>query len=172
MLRANNVAWHLWPAQPAILSFVANIWEGVQDLTLHSVTFSSDVDSIHCMFCLAEDGDQVDERVILRGVAGKARHRTWFFMLHLSNRDRLGRPLPPAGGTLRREPQNAPKKPSRRIFTTELSTRTSRSHGASLPGQESHLPSQLGPGGVAEHPRRRAQHIVPAGQLDYKESLP
>ena len=68
MLRANSVPWHVSPAQPAILSFVTNIWAGVQDVTLHSVTPSDEVDSIHCMFCLAEDGDQVDERVILRCV--------------------------------------------------------------------------------------------------------
>jgi len=68
MLRANSVPWHVSPAQPAILSFVTNIWAGVQDLTLHSVTPCDEVDNIHCMFCLDEEGNQVDERVILRCV--------------------------------------------------------------------------------------------------------
>jgi hypothetical protein len=68
MLRTNSVPWHVSPAQPAILPFVTNIWAGVQDLSLHSVTPCDDVDSIHCMLWLDEDGDQVDERVLLRCV--------------------------------------------------------------------------------------------------------
>ncbi|KAJ5651591.1 uncharacterized protein N7484_005314 [Penicillium longicatenatum] len=68
MLRANNVPWHVSPAQPAILPLFTNIWAGVQDLTLHSVTPSGEVDKIHCMFCLDEEGDQVNERVVLRFV--------------------------------------------------------------------------------------------------------
>lgn len=68
MLRANNVPWRASPAQPAILPFFTNIWAGVQDLTIQSVTSSDKVDNIHCMFCLDEEGDQVDERVVLRCV--------------------------------------------------------------------------------------------------------
>ena len=68
MLRANNVPWRVSPAQPAILPFFTNIWAGVQDLTIQSVTSSDKVDNIHCVFCLDEEGDQVDERVILRCV--------------------------------------------------------------------------------------------------------
>lgn len=68
MLRANNVSWRVSPAQPAILPFFTNIWAGVQDLTIQSVTSSDKVDNIHCMFCLDEEGNQVDERVILRCV--------------------------------------------------------------------------------------------------------
>ncbi|OGE47002.1 hypothetical protein PENARI_c078G05451 [Penicillium arizonense] len=66
MLRANNVPWRVSPAQPAILASVANIWAGVQDLTLQSLTPSEEVDSIHCVFCLTEDEDHANECVILR----------------------------------------------------------------------------------------------------------
>ncbi|KAJ5100888.1 hypothetical protein N7456_006940 [Penicillium angulare] len=65
MLRANNVPWAVSPAQPAIAS-VANILAGTQDLELHCLAVSHDVNDIHCTFCLAEDGDTTDENVILR----------------------------------------------------------------------------------------------------------
>ncbi|OQE10569.1 hypothetical protein PENFLA_c089G04837 [Penicillium flavigenum] len=54
------------PAQPAILTSVANIWAGVQDLTLKDLTLSDEFDDIHCVFCLAEDDDLANESVILR----------------------------------------------------------------------------------------------------------
>ncbi|CAP79413.1 hypothetical protein PCH_Pc17g01260 [Penicillium rubens Wisconsin 54-1255] len=66
MLRTNSVPWHVSPAQPAILTSVANIWAGVQDLTLKDLTLSDQVDDIHCVFCLAEDEDLANESVILR----------------------------------------------------------------------------------------------------------
>ncbi|KAJ5267917.1 hypothetical protein N7478_010725 [Penicillium angulare] len=65
MLRANNVPWAVSPVQPAIVS-VANILAGIQDLELHCLAVSHDVNDIHCTFCLAEDGDTTDENVILR----------------------------------------------------------------------------------------------------------
>ncbi|KZN87765.1 hypothetical protein EN45_063260 [Penicillium chrysogenum] len=66
MLRTNSVPWHVSPAQPAILTSVANIWAGVQDLTLKDLTLSDQVDDIHCVFCLAEDEGLANESVILR----------------------------------------------------------------------------------------------------------
>ncbi|KAI1828802.1 hypothetical protein DTO027I6_10250 [Penicillium roqueforti] len=66
MLRTNSVPWHVSPAQPAILTSVANVWAGVQDLTLKDLTLSDQVDDIHCVFCLAEDDDLANESVILR----------------------------------------------------------------------------------------------------------
>jgi len=66
MLRTNSVPWHVSLAQPAILTSVANVWAGVQDLTLNSLTLSDEVDDIHCVFCLAEDEDLANESVILR----------------------------------------------------------------------------------------------------------
>ncbi|KAJ5244905.1 hypothetical protein N7489_005001 [Penicillium chrysogenum] len=66
MLRTNSVPWHVSPAQPAILTSVANIWAGVQDLTLKDLTLSDQVDDIHCVFCLADDEDLANESVILR----------------------------------------------------------------------------------------------------------
>ena len=68
MLRTNSVSWHVTPAQPAILSLMPNIWAGAQDFTLQKVTRSHEVDDIHCVFCLAEDENRVDERVVLRCV--------------------------------------------------------------------------------------------------------
>ncbi|KAJ5100942.1 hypothetical protein N7456_006994 [Penicillium angulare] len=65
MLRANNVPWAVSPTQPAIAS-VANILAGTQDLELHCLAVSHDMNEIHCTFCLAEDGDTTDENVILR----------------------------------------------------------------------------------------------------------
>ncbi|KAJ5244797.1 hypothetical protein N7489_004893 [Penicillium chrysogenum] len=94
MLRTNSVPWHVSPAQPAILTSVANIWAGVQDLTLKGLTLSDEVDDIHCVFCLAEDEDLANECVILRcqckalsppglrgRVAGKTKYRFWDVML-------------------------------------------------------------------------------------------
>ena len=66
MLRTNSVSWHVSPARPAILTSVTNIWAGVQDLSLQNLRLSEDVDEIHCVFCLAEDEEQANERVILR----------------------------------------------------------------------------------------------------------
>ncbi|CAP79574.1 hypothetical protein PCH_Pc23g00800 [Penicillium rubens Wisconsin 54-1255] len=66
MLRTNSVPWHVSPAQPAILTSVANIWAGIQSLTLKDLTLSDEVDDIHCVFCLAEDEDLANECVILR----------------------------------------------------------------------------------------------------------
>ncbi|OGE46456.1 hypothetical protein PENARI_c249G07069, partial [Penicillium arizonense] len=66
MLRTNSVPWRVSPAQPAILASVANIWAGFQELTLQSLTPSEEVDSIHCVFCLADDEDHANEHVILR----------------------------------------------------------------------------------------------------------
>ncbi|KAI1829248.1 hypothetical protein DTO027I6_9986 [Penicillium roqueforti] len=66
MLRTNSVPWHVSLAQPAILTSVANVWAGVQDLTLKSLTLSHEVDDIHCVFCLAEDENLANESVILR----------------------------------------------------------------------------------------------------------
>ncbi|CAG8882016.1 unnamed protein product [Penicillium nalgiovense] len=66
MLRTNSVPWHVSLAQPAILTSVANVWAGVQDLTLKSLTLSDEVNDIHCVFCLAEDEDLANESVILR----------------------------------------------------------------------------------------------------------
>ncbi|KAJ5101013.1 hypothetical protein N7456_007065 [Penicillium angulare] len=59
MLHANNVPWAVSPAQPAIAS-VVNILAGTQDLELHCLAVSHDVNDIHCTFCLAEDGDTND----------------------------------------------------------------------------------------------------------------
>jgi hypothetical protein len=66
MLRTNSVLWHVSSARPAILSSATNIWAGVQDLTLRSLSPSEEADNIHCVFCLAEDGEQTNECVILR----------------------------------------------------------------------------------------------------------
>ncbi|OQE66601.1 hypothetical protein PENNAL_c0186G02334, partial [Penicillium nalgiovense] len=62
--KTHRVPWHVSPAQPAILTSVANIWAGVQDLTLKDLTLSDEVDNIHCVFCL--DEDLRNESVILR----------------------------------------------------------------------------------------------------------
>ncbi|KAI1829514.1 hypothetical protein DTO006G1_9717 [Penicillium roqueforti] len=71
MLRTNSVPWRVSPDQPAILSSASNVWAGVQDLTLQSFGPSQEVDTIHvdsiyCVFCLADDEDHANERVILR----------------------------------------------------------------------------------------------------------
>lgn len=66
MLRTNSVPWHVSPARPAILTSVTNIWAGVQDLTLRSLSLSGELENIHCVFCLAEDEEQAHECVILR----------------------------------------------------------------------------------------------------------
>jgi hypothetical protein len=66
MLRTNSVPWHVSPARPAILLSATNTWAGVQDLTLRSLSPSEEADNIHCVFCLAEDGGQTNECVILR----------------------------------------------------------------------------------------------------------
>ncbi|CRL25421.1 unnamed protein product [Penicillium camemberti] len=66
MLRTNSVPWHVSPARPAILTSVTNIWAGVQDLTLRSLSLSGELPNIHCVFCLAEDEEQAHECVILR----------------------------------------------------------------------------------------------------------
>jgi hypothetical protein len=70
MLRANNVPWRVTPAQPAILSLTPTCVGG-QDFTLQKVTRSHEVDNIHCLFCLAEEENRVDERVVLRCVRCK-----------------------------------------------------------------------------------------------------
>ncbi|KAI1829877.1 hypothetical protein CBS147337_9256 [Penicillium roqueforti] len=66
MLRRNSVPWHVSPARPAILLSATNLLAGFQNLTLQSLTPSEEVDSIHCVFCLSEDEDHANERVILR----------------------------------------------------------------------------------------------------------
>jgi hypothetical protein len=66
MLRTYSISWHISPAQPAILTSVANVWAGVQSLTLKDLTLSDEFDDIHCVFCLAEDDDLANESVILR----------------------------------------------------------------------------------------------------------
>ncbi|CAP79343.1 hypothetical protein PCH_Pc17g00560 [Penicillium rubens Wisconsin 54-1255] len=66
MLRTNSVPWHVSPARPAVLTLVANVWAGVQDLTLKYLTLSDEVDDIHCVFCLAKDEDLANESVSLR----------------------------------------------------------------------------------------------------------
>jgi hypothetical protein len=66
MRRTNSVPWHVSLAQPAILTSVANVWAGVQSLTLKDLTLSDQADDIHCVFCLAEDEDLANESVILR----------------------------------------------------------------------------------------------------------
>jgi hypothetical protein len=92
MLRTNSVPWHVSLAQPAILTSVANVWAGVQDLTLKSLTLSHEVDDIHCVFCLAEDEDlalsvQGAFPPGLRGrVAGKTKYRFWNVMLCVVSR--------------------------------------------------------------------------------------
>ncbi|KZN87659.1 hypothetical protein EN45_062200 [Penicillium chrysogenum] len=50
MLRTNSFPWHVSPAQPAILTSVANIWAGVQDLMLKGLTLSDEVDDIYYIF--------------------------------------------------------------------------------------------------------------------------
>jgi hypothetical protein len=64
MLRTNSVPWRVSLARPAILSSATNIWAGVQDLTLQTLTPSEEVDSIHCVFCLTDDEDHANERGI------------------------------------------------------------------------------------------------------------
>ncbi|KAI3090990.1 hypothetical protein CBS147333_10323 [Penicillium roqueforti] len=66
MLRTNSVPWQVSPARPAILTSVTNIWAGVQDLTLRSLSLSEEIENIHCVFCLAEDEEQAHECVVLR----------------------------------------------------------------------------------------------------------
>ncbi|KZN94178.1 hypothetical protein EN45_043670 [Penicillium chrysogenum] len=44
MLRTNGVPWHVSPARPAILTSVTNIWAGVQDLTLQSLSLSEELE--------------------------------------------------------------------------------------------------------------------------------
>ncbi|CAG8016317.1 unnamed protein product [Penicillium salamii] len=66
MLRTNSVPWHVSPARPAILTSVTNIWAGVQDLTLRSLSLSEELENIDCVFCLTEDEEQANECVILR----------------------------------------------------------------------------------------------------------
>ena len=71
MLRTNSVPWSVSPDHPAILSSASNIWAGIQDMTLQSFRPSQEVDNIHvdsiyCVFCLADDEEHANERVILR----------------------------------------------------------------------------------------------------------
>jgi hypothetical protein len=66
MLRTNSVPWSVSPDQPAILSSASNVWAGVQDLTLQSFGPSQEVDSIYCVFCLADVEDHANECVVLR----------------------------------------------------------------------------------------------------------
>ncbi|CAG8389931.1 unnamed protein product [Penicillium salamii] len=70
MLRTNSVPWSVSSDRPAILSSASNVWAGVQDLTLQSFSprqaVDIHVDSIYCVFCLADDEDHANERVILR----------------------------------------------------------------------------------------------------------
>ncbi|OGE46584.1 hypothetical protein PENARI_c178G11867, partial [Penicillium arizonense] len=66
MLRTNNVPWQVSPARPAILLSATNLLAGFQNLTLQSLSTSEEVNDIHCVFCLAEDGDHANECVILR----------------------------------------------------------------------------------------------------------
>jgi hypothetical protein len=66
MLRTNNVPWQVSPARPAILLSDTNLLAGFQNLTLQSLSTSEEVNDIHCVFCLAEDGDHAKECVILR----------------------------------------------------------------------------------------------------------
>ena len=66
VLRANNVPWAVSPEQPAIVSSIANILAGTQDLELHHLTVSNEVSDIYCTFCLAEDGEPTDENVIFQ----------------------------------------------------------------------------------------------------------
>ncbi|CAG7970414.1 unnamed protein product [Penicillium salamii] len=70
MLRTNIVPWSVSSDRPTILSSASNVWAGVQDLTLQSFRPSQavdvHVDSIYCVFCLADDEDHANERVILR----------------------------------------------------------------------------------------------------------
>jgi hypothetical protein len=102
MLRTNSVPWHVSPARPAILTSVTNVWAGVQDLTLGSLSLSEDVDDIHCVFCLAEDEEQARVRdptlrsvpsagpSFLRGrVVGKATYRFQHVMLCVVSKDGL-----------------------------------------------------------------------------------
>jgi hypothetical protein len=71
MLQTNSVPWSVSPDQPAILSSASNVWAGVQDLTLQSFGPNQEVDTInvdniYCVFCLSDDEDHANERVILR----------------------------------------------------------------------------------------------------------
>lgn len=66
MLRTNSVPWLISPSQPAILPVYVGVWFERRDLMLHSLSLSEEVDSIYCIFCLAEDGERTDECVILR----------------------------------------------------------------------------------------------------------
>jgi hypothetical protein len=66
ILRTNSVPWSVSSDRPAILSSASNVWAGVQDLTLQSFGSNQEVDNIYCVFCLADDEDHANERVILR----------------------------------------------------------------------------------------------------------
>ncbi|KAJ5903874.1 hypothetical protein N7504_006257 [Penicillium tannophilum] len=139
-------------------------WVAPYITTAMLVTSSDKVDNIHCMFCLDEEGDQVDERVILRAAQD------------VVPRAASAQPRPPwtlstaRRGTPRYEPQNAPEEPSRRFVTTQPLIWTPRSHGSISLGRENHL-RQARRGDVAENPWRRAPYIVLTGYLGYRESL-
>ncbi|CAG8904429.1 unnamed protein product [Penicillium nalgiovense] len=64
MLRTNSVPWHVSPAQPAILTSVANVWAGVQDLTLKDLTLSDEATTPSVYF--VPRMNLANESVILR----------------------------------------------------------------------------------------------------------
>ncbi|KAJ5737380.1 uncharacterized protein N7483_002505 [Penicillium malachiteum] len=66
MVRADYVPRDVPPTQPAIPPCAGDIRAGVGELQIASVSLSDEVSEIHCTFCLAEDGDQADECVVLR----------------------------------------------------------------------------------------------------------
>ncbi|KAI2735359.1 hypothetical protein DTO013E5_9888 [Penicillium roqueforti] len=95
MLRTNGVPWHVSPARPAILTSVTNIWAGVQDLTLQSLSLSEELEK-DPLCVLFGRGRGTSKRMrdpvlrsvpsacpsILRGrVVGKATYKLWHVML-------------------------------------------------------------------------------------------
>lgn len=65
MLRQNTVPWRVSAAQPAVL-FSETKHAGPQCLEIQSFKPSAEVDNIDCLFCIGDDADDADERVILR----------------------------------------------------------------------------------------------------------
>lgn len=66
LLSPINSPWAVSPDPRAILTSSTNIHARLQGLALSSLSISYSVDVIYCIFCLAEDGTQDDENVILR----------------------------------------------------------------------------------------------------------
>ncbi|KAJ6003924.1 hypothetical protein N7540_013206 [Penicillium herquei] len=66
MVRANDVPWDVSPTRSVVIPSADDIRADVQGLYIANVNLSDEISEIHCTFCLAEDGDEADECVVLR----------------------------------------------------------------------------------------------------------